>query len=55
VNEETNRGGRPTVIIGAGLAGLTAAYELDRVGRPVRVFERDLVHVAQARRGEVVP
>lgn len=32
-----------TVIIGAGPAGLTAAYELLRHGLPVQVFEADEV------------
>lgn len=34
---------RGTVVIGAGPAGLTAAYELLRHGMPVRVFESDHV------------
>ncbi|MFI6506664.1 NAD(P)/FAD-dependent oxidoreductase [Streptosporangium sp. NPDC050855] len=32
-----------TVVVGAGPAGLTAAYELARRGRPCEVFEADLV------------
>ncbi len=45
MNEETISGDRPTVIIGAGPAGLTAAYELSRGGHPVRVLDRDPVYV----------
>src|SRR5689334_14675541 len=32
-----------TVVIGAGPAGLTAAYELSKAGAPVQVFESDSV------------
>ncbi len=35
----------PVVIIGAGPAGLTAAYELSRAGRPVTVVEQDPQYV----------
>ena len=37
--ESANR----TLIIGGGPAGLTAAYELGKLGRPAIVFEKDLI------------
>ena len=37
----TVRGGNKAVIIGAGLAGLTAAYELSKQGQRVVVLEAD--------------
>jgi protoporphyrinogen oxidase len=36
---------RRTVVIGAGPAGLSAAYELSRAGWPVSVLEQDPAHV----------
>lgn len=35
----------PTIIIGAGPAGLTAAHELAKAGRPVLTLEQDPVHL----------
>ncbi len=41
MTEPTNDGGRLPVIIGAGPAGLTAAYELGKAGRTAVVLESD--------------
>jgi protoporphyrinogen oxidase len=40
-----DRGSGATVIVGAGPAGLTAAYELSRAGRRATVLEQDPEHV----------
>src|SRR5580658_2453265 len=41
----SDRGSGATVIVGAGPAGLTAAYELSRAGRRATVLEQDPEHV----------